>query len=212
MPKSRLWATSTVRAASHVHRIDLERRSKKFIRRQCLILNLSEFWRFTISAALSNMRAMQLNTITNPGTNSTYSDWCPALKAPVKLASARNRSASIRVPYLQSDKARRGEVPSRTRQRSHSYGIRRYDDRRSGWRTFRKQNSSGTLNPSDKEIYMTCARRCKIPTVCSSLDQALDALDADKFLTRSGVFSNGVDARTQNAGSHPFSRMTTHPG
>ena len=49
--------------------------------------------------------AKALNAITNPGTNAT-SAWCRAIEAPVMLAySARNRSASIRIPWVANPKA-----------------------------------------------------------------------------------------------------------
>ena len=54
----------------------------------------------------------------------------------------------------------------------------------------------------------------KIPTVCSSLDQALEALDKDReFLTRGGVFSNDfIDAYiTLKMEEVNRIRMTTHP-
>jgi glutamine synthetase len=53
-----------------------------------------------------------------------------------------------------------------------------------------------------------------IPTVCSSLDQALDALDADReFLTAGGVFTNDmldgyIDLKMEEV---TRMRMTTHP-
>ncbi len=69
---------------------------------------LSDFALYYIGGIIKHARA--LNAITNPGTNS-YKRLVPGFEAPVKLAySARNRSASVRIPYVPNPKGRRIEV------------------------------------------------------------------------------------------------------
>ena len=69
---------------------------------------LSDFALYYIGGIIKHARA--LNAITNPGTNS-YKRLVPGFEAPINLAySARNRSASCRIPYVSSPKARRVEV------------------------------------------------------------------------------------------------------
>ena len=170
---------------------------------------LSEFALYYIGGVIKHARA--LNAITNPGTNS-YKRLVPGFEAPVKLAySARNRSASIRVPFVQSDKARRIEV-------------RFPDPTANPYLAFAAlmmagldgvQNKIHPGDPSDKNLYdLPPEEDAKIPTVCSSLDQALEALDKDRdFLTRGGVFSNEmidayIELKMQEVTRF---RMTTHP-
>ena len=150
-----------------------------------------------------------------PGTRRLYElvvELVPGFEAPVKLAySARNRSASIRIPYVHSDPARRIEV--------------RFPDALSNpYLAFTAmmlagldgvQNKIHPGDPSDKNLYdLPPEEDAKIPTVCSSLDQALEALDTDReFLTRGGVFSNEmidayIELKMQDVTRF---RMTTHP-
>jgi glutamine synthetase type I len=170
---------------------------------------LSEFALYYIGGIIKHARA--LNAITNPGTNS-YKRLVPGFEAPVKLAySARNRSASIRIPYVQSDKARRIEV-------------RFPDPTANPYLAFTAmmmagldgvQNKIHPGDPADKNLYdLPPEEDAKIPTVCSSLDQALEYLDKDReFLTRGGVFSNDfidayIDLKMEEVTRF---RMTTHP-
>ncbi|MBE7461643.1 MAG: type I glutamate--ammonia ligase [Burkholderiales bacterium] len=170
---------------------------------------LSEFALYYIGGIIKHARA--LNAITNPGTNS-YKRLVPGFEAPVKLAySARNRSASIRIPYVQSDKARRIEV-------------RFPDPTANPYLAFTAlmmagldgvQNKIHPGDPADKNLYdLPPEEDAKIPTVCSSLDQALDYLDKDReFLTRGGVFSNEmidafIELKMEEVTRY---RMTTHP-
>ena len=170
---------------------------------------LSEFALYYIGGIIKHARA--LNAITNPGTNS-YKRLVPGFEAPVKLAySARNRSASIRVPYVQSDKARRIEVrfPDPTANPYLAFAAMMMAGLDG------VQNKIHPGEPSDKNLYdLPPEEDAKIPTVCSSLEQALEYLDKDReFLTRGGVFSNElidayIELKMQDVTRF---RMTTHP-
>ncbi|MBX9847971.1 MAG: type I glutamate--ammonia ligase, partial [Rhodocyclaceae bacterium] len=170
---------------------------------------LSEFALYYIGGIIKHAKA--LNAITNPGTNS-YKRLVPHYEAPVKLAySARNRSASIRIPFVASDKARRIEA-------------RFPDPLANPYLAFTAlmmagldgvQNKIHPGDPADKNLYDLPPEEDKlIPTVCASLDEALDALDKDReFLTRGGVFSNEwidsyIELKMEEVNKL---RMTTHP-
>jgi glutamine synthetase len=170
---------------------------------------LSETALYYIGGIIKHARA--LNAITNPGTNS-YKRLVPGFEAPVMLAySAKNRSASIRIPHVASDKARRIET--------------RFPDPSSNpYLCFSAlmmagldgiQNKIHPGDAMDKNLYDLPPEEEKlVPTVCSSLDQALDYLDKDReFLTRGGVFSNDwIDAYiTLKMEEVTRFRMTTHP-
>jgi len=170
---------------------------------------LSELALYYIGGIIKHARA--LNAITNPGTNS-YKRLVPGFEAPVKLAySARNRSASIRIPYVANPKGRRAEVrfPDPTANPYLAFAAMSL----AGLDGI--QNKIHPGDPADKNLYdLPPEEDAKIPTVCSSLDQALDYLDKDReFLTRGGVFSNDfIDAyiELKNEEVTRF-RMTTHP-
>jgi glutamine synthetase type I len=170
---------------------------------------LSDFALYYIGGIIKHARA--LNAITNPSTNS-YKRLVPHYEAPVKLAySARNRSASIRIPYVSNPKGRRIEA--------------RFPDPMANpylaFSALMMAGLDGVHNkihpgdPADKNLYdLPPEEDAKIPTVCHSLDQALEALDKDReFLTRGGVFSNEmldayIDLKMQEV---TRLRMTTHP-
>ena len=147
---------------------------------------LSELALHYIGGIIKHARA--LNALTNPTTNS-YKRLVPGFEAPVKLAySACNRSASLRIPHVSSAKARRVEV-------------RFPDPMANPYLAFSAmlmagldgiQNKINPGDPADKNLYdLPPEENAKIPTVCSSLDMALDYLDRDReFLTRGGVFSD----------------------
>jgi glutamine synthetase len=170
---------------------------------------LSETALFYIGGIIKHAKA--LNAITNPGTNS-YKRLVPHYEAPVKLAySAKNRSASIRVPFVSSDKARRIET-------------RFPDPIANPYLCFAAllmagldgiQNKIHPGEAADKNLYdLPPEEDAKIPTVCASLDEALAALDKDReFLTRGGVFSNDwidsfIELKMEEVNKV---RMTTHP-
>ncbi len=170
---------------------------------------LSEFALYYIGGIIKHARA--LNAITNPGTNS-YKRLVPGFEAPVMLAySARNRSASIRIPYVPNDKARRIEVrfpdPTANPYLAFSAMLMAGLDG--------IQNKIHPGDAADKNLYdLPPEEEAKIPKVCHSLDMALEALDKDReFLTRGGVFSNEmIDAYIElKMEEVTRMRMTTHP-
>ncbi|MDO9227622.1 MAG: type I glutamate--ammonia ligase [Pseudomonadota bacterium] len=170
---------------------------------------LSEMALYYIGGIIKHARA--LNAITNPGTNS-YKRLVPHYEAPVMLAySARNRSASIRIPHVASDKARRIET-------------RFPDPIANPYMCFAAlmmagldgiQNKIHPGDPATKNLYdLEPEEEAAIPTVCHSLDQALEALDKDReFLTKGGVFSNDfIDAYIKLKMEEVNRiRTTTHP-
>ncbi len=132
--------------------------------------------------------AKALNAFTNPSTNS-YKRLVPGYEAPVLLAySARNRSASCRIPWTKSPKAKRVEV-------------RFPDPMANPYLAFSALLMAGLdgirnkIDPGpamDKDLYELPPRELKkIPTVCGSLREALNSLDKDRaFLKEGGVFSD----------------------
>ncbi|KAG0320392.1 hypothetical protein BGZ97_000209 [Linnemannia gamsii] len=170
---------------------------------------LSEFALYYIGGIIKHARA--LNAITNPTTNS-YKRLVPGFEAPVKLAySARNRSASIRIPHVSSPKGRRIET-------------RFPDPMANPYLAFSALLMAGLdgvqnkLHPgeaADKNLYdLPPEEDKKIPTVCASLDEALYHLDQDReFLTRGGVFTDSMlDAYIElKMAELTRFRMTTHP-
>lgn len=170
---------------------------------------LSETALYYIGGIIKHARA--LNALTNASTNS-YKRLVPGFEAPVLLAySARNRSASIRIPFVANPKGRRIEV-------------RFPDPTANPYLAFAAMMMAGLdgiqnkIHPGDamdKNLYDLPPEELKdIPTVCHSLDQALEALDADRgFLTAGGVFTDdmldGYIALKMEEVTRI--RMTTHP-
>jgi glutamine synthetase len=170
---------------------------------------LSEDALFYIGGIIKHARA--LNAFTNASTNS-YKRLVPGFEAPVMLAySARNRSASIRIPYEPNPKGKRIEVrfPDPTANPYLAFaallmagldGI---------------QNKIHPGDAADKDLYDLPPEEGKaIPTVAATFDQALAALDADReFLTAGGVFSDDMIDAYIELKEDEIERlnMTTHP-
>ena len=170
---------------------------------------LSEMALFYIGGIIKHAKA--INAFTNPTTNS-YKRLVPGYEAPVMLAySARNRSASIRIPVVTSPKARRIEV-------------RFPDPAANPYLAFAAQLMAGLdgiinkIHPGDamdKNLYDLPPEESKlIPQVAGSLEEALEALNSDReFLTRGNVFTNDtidayIDLKRQDVDRV---RMTPHP-
>jgi glutamine synthetase len=149
---------------------------------------LSEMCLYYIGGVIKHAKA--INAFTNPSTNS-YKRLVPGFEAPVLLAySARNRSASCRIPWTNSPKAKRVEV-------------RFPDPMANPYLAFSALLMAGLdgiankIHPGeamDKDLYDLPPRELKkIPTVCGSLREALASLDKDRgFLTAGGVFTNDM--------------------
>ena len=170
---------------------------------------LSEAALFYIGGVVKHARA--LNAFTNASTNS-YKRLVPGFEAPVMLAySARNRSASIRVPYEPSLRGKRIEVrfPDPTANPYLAFaallmagidGI---------------QNKIHPGDAADKDLYDLPPEEGKaIPTVSSSLGMSLAALDGDRsFLTAGSVFTDDMIDAYIALKSEEIEKldMTTHP-
>lgn len=170
---------------------------------------LSDFALYYIGGIIKHARA--LNAITNPSTNS-YKRLVPGYEAPVKLAySAKNRSASIRIPHVANPKGRRIEA-------------RFPDPMANPYLAFSALLMAGLdgvqnkIHPGEaatKNLYdLPPEEDALVPTVCHSLEQALEALQADhEFLTRGGVYSKEmIDAYIElKMGEVQRMRMSPHP-
>ncbi|MBE5073674.1 type I glutamate--ammonia ligase [Erythrobacteraceae bacterium E2-1 Yellow Sea] len=152
---------------------------------------LSETCLYYIGGVIKHAKA--INAFSNPTTNS-YKRLVPGFEAPVLLAySARNRSASCRIPYGAGDKAKRVEFrfpdplanPYLSAAALLMAGIDGI------------QNKIHPGEAMDKNLYdLPPAELAEVPTVCGSLREALEALEADhEFLLKGGVFSKDqIDA------------------
>ncbi|MHB1781046.1 glutamine synthetase family protein, partial [Acidithiobacillus sp.] len=170
---------------------------------------LSEIALYYIGGIIKHAKA--INALTNPSTNS-YKRLVPHYEAPVLLAySAKNRSASIRIPFVNSPKARRIE-------------IRFPDSTANPYLAFSAMLMAGLdgiqnkIHPGDamdKNLYdLPAEEQANIPGVAASLEEALRSLEADHdFLMKGGVFSESwlegyLDVKWAEVQTL---RMTTHP-
>ena len=125
--------------------------------------------------------------------------------------SARNRSASIRIPFVSNPKGRRIE-------------LRFPDPTANPYLAFAAMMMAGLdgiqnkIHPGeamDKDLYdLPAEEAAEIPQVCHSFDQALEELDADRgFLTAGGVFSDDMISAFIELKMEEVTRlrMSTHP-
>lgn len=170
---------------------------------------LSETALYYIGGVIKHARA--LNAFTNPSTNS-YKRLVPGFEAPCILAySAKNRSASIRIPFVPNPKGRRIEVrfPDNTANPYFAFSALMM----AGLDGI--QNKIHPGEAMDKDLYdLPPEEEKQLLTVAHSLDQALEALDADReFLLKGDVFSNDlIDAFiSMKQDEVDRLRMATHP-
>ncbi|MBI2993130.1 MAG: glutamate--ammonia ligase [Gammaproteobacteria bacterium] len=152
-----------------------------------------------------------LNAFTNSGTNS-YKRLVPGFEAPTLLAySARNRSASCRIPLVANPNARRVEVrfPDSNGNPYFMFAAMMM----AGLDGIQKKIDPG--KPLEKDLYdLEPEEEKEIPTVCASLEEALNALDKNRdFLKAGGVFSDDmIDAYIKlKMEELTRFRMTSHP-
>ncbi|OAN49121.1 glutamine synthetase [Paramagnetospirillum marisnigri] len=147
--------------------------------------DLSDTALYYIGGIIKHAKA--INAFTNPLTNS-YKRLIPGFEAPVLLAySARNRSASCRIPYSASPKGKRVEV------RFPDPGANPY----LAFSAMLMAGLDGIANkihpgePMDKNLYdLPPEELSQVPTVCGSLREALESLRANHdFLCKGDVFS-----------------------
>lgn len=170
---------------------------------------LSETALYYIGGILKHAKA--LNAFTNASTNS-YKRLVPGFEAPVMLAySARNRSASVRIPYVANPKGRRIEVrfPDSTGNPYLAFAAMLM----AGIDGIRNKIHPGEA--MDKDLYnLPPEVEAKIPQVSFSLEQALEEMSKDREFLRAGdVFSDDlidgyIELKMQDV---TRVRMTTHP-
>jgi glutamine synthetase len=168
---------------------------------------LSDLCLWYIGGVIKHAKA--INAFANPTTNS-YKRLVPGYEAPVKLAySSRNRSASIRIPWVSSPKAKRLEV-------------RFPDPMGNPYLTFVALLMAGLdgienrIDPGpamDKNLYdLPPQERKDVPEVCGSLREALDSLDKDRaFLKKGGVMDDDFIDSYIELKEAEVARLQLHP-
>ncbi len=168
----------------HVHQSIWKDGKPLFLGKECA--GLSELALYYIGGIIKH--AKSINAFANPSTNS-YKRLIPGFEAPVLLAySSKNRSASIRIPHVTNEKARRIE-------------IRFPDPVANPYLAFSAMLMAGLdgiknkIHPGEadnRDLYELSAKQLKkIPTVARSLREALQALDKDReYLKQGNVFTD----------------------
>jgi glutamine synthetase len=172
---------------------------------------LSETALFYIGGIIKHARS--LNGFTNCSTNS-YKRLVPGFEAPVLLAySARNRSASIRIPYILAANPRAYRIEVRFPDSTANPYLAFAAMMMAGLDGIKNKIHPG--DPFDKDLYDLEPEELEgVPTVASSLEQALDCLSADRdYLKAGGVFSDEtidsyIELKRQDVA---MVNMTTHP-
>jgi glutamine synthetase len=171
--------------------------------------DLSQEALYFIGGILKHAKA--LNAFTNPSTNS-YKRLVPGFEAPVLRAySARNRSGCVRIPWTESPKAKRVEA-------------RFPDPTANPYLCFAALLMAGLdginnkIDPGeamDKNLYdLPAEELAGIPTVCGSLREAVEELQADhEFLLAGDVFTKDqidgyIDLKMEEIEAY---EMTPHP-
>lgn len=152
--------------------------------------NLSKEALWYIGGIIKHARA--INAFSNASTNS-YKRLVPGFEAPLLLVySARNRSASIRIPYIQGGSPKGRRIEARFPDASGNPYLVFSAMLMAGLDGIRNKIDPG--EPLDKDLYDLPKEEVKgLPTVAFSLETALDALDNDReFLLQGDVFTNDM--------------------
>ncbi len=152
--------------------------------------NLSQEAMWYVGGIIKHARA--INAFSNASTNS-YKRLVPGFEAPLLLVySARNRSASIRVPYVQGGNPKGVRVEVRFGDPTANPYLMFSAMMMAGLDGI--QNKIEPVGPIDKDLYdLPPEELSDVPTVASSLEMALDVLDGDReFLTKGDVFTDSM--------------------